>query len=64
MKCDSEEDDDCEFGIGFRGEHYDEEFDWVGGKCYEYLANNKGSFGSGHVCGGGPNQHHSPSISK
>ena len=63
LSCDSYEDGECDFGIGFRGEHY-EEYDWVGEKCYEYLANNNGTTGSSHISGGGPNQHNSPSVSK
>ena len=61
MSCDSYEDGECDFGIGFRGEHYDE-YDWVGEKCYEYETYE--TCGYGHVCGGGPNQHHPPSVSK
>lgn len=63
LSCDSYEDDECEFGIGFRGEYY-EEFDWVGYKCFEHLANIKGTTASGQASGGYETRHQSSSVSK
>ena len=63
LSCDSYEDGECDFGIGFRGENY-EEFDWVGEKCYEYLANNKGSTATSQTSGGHETTHQCSCVSK
>ena len=64
LSCDSYTDDECEFGVGFLGENYGE-FDWVGDKCYEHLADSevKGTAASSQVTSTSEIRHRTSTVS-
>ena len=66
LSCDTEEDDECQFGIGFLGAKYDQRFDWVADKCYERIQdseyNNTVAFQQ--ITPSGAIRHQSSTVSK
>ena len=67
LSCDTEEDDECQFGIGFLGAKYDQRFHWVADKCYERIQDSEynNTVASQHVVtSSGVIRHQSSTVSK
>jgi len=61
LSCNVDDDDECQFGIGFLGAKYDLRFHWVGDKCYERIKDSEynSTAASQHVTPSGEIRHQS-----